>query len=183
VSRVAPLALLLAVACVPARAPSVPSLELAGTDGARHAVVSPRGPTVLFFFSAHCSCQTAHDGRYRALYEAYHPRGVGFFAIDSEDGVSLDADVEYARARGYPFPILRDDGARLARAVGAEFATYSLVVAPDGKVLYKGGIDSDRTTLRSDARAFLKDALDDALAGAAPRVAEGEVLGCALRLP
>ena len=104
-----------------------------------------------------------------------------FFAIDSEVGATVATDGAEMRERGYPFPILVDHEARLARAVGAEYATYSVVLDEAGDVLYRGGFDSDHTHLSASARPYLRDALDDVVARRPVRRAQTEALGCALR--
>ena len=45
----------------------------------------------------------------------------------------------------------------------------------------RGGFDSDKTELTPDAHFFVRDALDDLLAGRPVRAAEGKTLGCTLR--
>jgi hypothetical protein len=156
------------------------------TPGPRVAAVDPsalpsRAPwTVLVFFSPTCHCLAEHEARLRALYEAYHPRGVQFFMVDSEVRGSPDRDEAEARRRGYPFPIVRDNGATLATELGAEYATYSVVLDADGHIRYDGGIDSDKNHLHDDATPYLQDALDDLLAGRPPRRPEAKTLGCAL---
>jgi AhpC/TSA family len=155
--------------------------------GPRVAVVDPatlptRAPwTVLVFFSPTCHCLERHEARLRALYDAYHPRGVQFLMVDSEVRGSPERDEAEARRRGYPFPIMQDRGAGLADRLGAQYATYSVVLDEQGHIRYHGGIDSDRDHLHDDATPFLGNALDDLLAGHAPRVAEGKALGCALQ--
>ena len=182
--RASLLALLLS-GCVASRpaVSRVPTLTIAGTDGRAHALladVSASVLTVYVFFSAHCRCLAVHELRLRALEESYATRGVRFFFIDSEASANLDRDRAQAHARNYTFPILVDPGASLANALGAEYATYTVVVDRSGSIRYDGGIDSDRSHLRAGAQLFLRDALDDLLAGRAPRVAHGEALGCAL---
>jgi hypothetical protein len=137
--------------------------------------------TVLVFFSAECHCLSAHGARLVAFYERYHPRGVDLLMMDSESTGSTEADVLEARRRGYPFPIVRDPGARLARALGAQYASYAIVLDAQRRIRYRGGIDSDESRLHDDARLFVQDAVDDLLAGRSPRVAEGQSFGCALR--
>jgi hypothetical protein len=173
--------------CATARMPpptaAAPAV-LEGTDGRPHSVPSPEGSlTVLEFFSAHCPCQAAHDERLRSIAAAYAGRGVAVVAIDSE----VDAKVERDRAevvrRQYPFPVVLDRGGTIARAYQAEYATYTVVMDRGGNVLYRGGIDSDKRHLHPDATSFLREALDDALAGRPVRHPEGKTLGCALTLP
>jgi hypothetical protein len=176
--------LAIAIACLscaaPARAGKMGEATLTGSDGIVHHV--PDAPlTVLVFFSPNCAYQTAHDERLRLLHDQYRPRGVAFFSVDSETSGSLARDEQEARARRYPFPILRDEGARLARAVGAQYATYSVILDRDGRVLYSGAIDGDRVTLRDATPWYLRDALEDLLAGRALRVTHSEAPGCALQ--
>ena len=70
----------------------------------------------------------------------------------------------------------------MAESLGAEFASHTVVVDAAGQIRYSGGIDSDSTRLHDDAKLYLRDALDDLLAGKRPRVARSEALGCALEL-
>lgn len=162
----------------------VPAVRLAATDGSVHAL-PPAGDgaayTVLVFSAWHCPCQTAHDGRLGELFARYRTRGVEFFAVDSEVSGSLAEDTAEAKRHGYAFPVLRDEGANLARALHAEYATESFVINRQGVVRYHGGLDSDRNRLRDDAVPLLGNALDDLLAGAPPRSAETKALGCALQ--
>jgi peroxiredoxin len=171
--------------CAPARAPSsLPQTSLVGTDGQQHSLVDPKSKfTVLEFFSIHCPCQAQHDERLRALASAYVERGVSFRAVDSEVGASVERDRNETLRRAYPYPILIDDHGTVARALSADYATYSVLVDADGHVLYSGGIDSDKSHLRDDATPFLRDAIDDALAGVPMRRTEAKALGCSLELP
>jgi hypothetical protein len=177
----------LLVACAPgvvAGVPSsVPSVVLHGTDGARlplDAALHQHPVTVITFFSADCPCQRAHDARLRALIAEDAPLGVGFLVVDSEERATAATDADESRQRGYP--IWLDDAGRLARALGAEYATYSVVVDAVGKVLYRGGFDADRTHLRDDSPRFLADAVDDARAGRPIRRPEAKALGCSLQV-
>jgi hypothetical protein len=154
---------------------------LPGSDGSAHALPT-NGLTVLVFFSAHCDCQAAHDPRLVELARRYQRRGIAFYAVDSEVARTLAQDASEARARGYPYPILLDREAKLARMLDAEYATYSVVLDRAGRVLYRGGVDSDLIDLTQDTTAYLRDALDDSLAGRAPRRPFGKTLGCSLRI-
>ncbi len=116
-----------------------------------------------------------------ALAGEYANRGVSFFAVDSEVDGSLETNRARARSRGYPFPILFDEKARAARAVGAEYATYTVILDAAGSVLYRGGFDSDHTHLSSTATTYVRDALDDIVASRPVRRSRTEPLGCALR--
>ena len=138
--------------------------------------------TVIFFFSRHCPCVRIHETRLRQLFATYHRAGIGFVAFDSESDSSPAIDATETVARNYPFPIVRDTDALLARAYRAEYAGYALLLDKSQRVLYRGGIDSDRIHLRSDATPYLAEALADAIVDAPVRRPEALTLGCSLRL-
>jgi peroxiredoxin len=177
-------ALAIVVGCAAAPAPArVPDLVLTGSDGRAHALIDSHAElTVVEFFSRHCPCQAKHDERMRGLATSYAERNVRFLAVDSEAGASASRARDEAERRGYPFPILVDASGSVARRAGATYATYTLVADRTGRILYAGGIDSDKNHLTDDATWFLRDALDDALAGRAIRRPVGKTLGCALML-
>jgi peroxiredoxin len=160
--------------------PATPLVATAGATRDARDVVATAPFTVLIFFSRDCHCLNQHDARIRELYDAYHPRGVQVVMVDPEVRASPDVDAAEAARRGYAFPILVDPKAHLADALGADYATYSVIVDAQGRVRYRGGFDSDKTHMRESATQYVRDALDDLLAGRPPRLAEAKTLGCAL---
>ena len=170
-------------ACTAAGA-SRPAPSLPGSDGALHATVPvpPERYLALVFFSHHCHCLAVHDPRLVSLAHAFRDRGVRFVGVDSENSANAERDRAEATRRGYPFPILIDQGGRLARALGAEYAGYVVVLDGEGNPQYRGGIDSDRVHLTSDRVPYLNDALEALIMGQKPGRPETESLGCALQI-
>ena len=176
-------ALALAAACAPAAAPHVPAVDLQSTHGEVERVPSNLSGarwTVLVFLSADCPCFEAHEPRLAALARDYGSRGVRFLLVDSERESSASRAARVSIEQKLALPLLIDRDASLADALGAEYATYSVVLDREGVIRYRGGIDSDKSFLRADATPYLRDALDDLLAGTAPRRPETEALGCVL---
>jgi hypothetical protein len=137
---------------------------------------------VVEFFSAHCPCQTEHDLRLKELAARYRAAGVAFVAIDSEWDASLAKDRTEARTRNYPYVILIDPEGKAAREMKADYATYTLLVDREGKILFRGGVDSDRNHLTASATPYLENAIKDALAKRPLALPEAKTLGCALTL-
>lgn len=167
----------------PAVVPAWPPLTVVDTTGVTTTLPADLARsrlTVLVFYSEHCPCFRVHEPRLVELERAYAARGVRVIFVDSEISASTERDARAAAERGLP-PIALDPGAKLADAVGADYATYSVVLDPQGRVRYRGGIDSDKDRLHDDSQTFLRDAVDDLIAGREPRVAEGKALGCALQ--
>lgn len=184
-TKLLPLALLLVAgpslaADVPAELPDV---TLPGSDGVTHRLRGPARETVVEFFSSHCPCQREHDPRFKELYERFAKEGVAFFAVDSEAGVTLPALAAEAKARGYPYPILLDEGGKLAKALSAQFCLTSIVADAAGRIRYYGGIDSDRTCSHKaeGAHPYLMNAIAAVLAGRDPSPARTKPMGCWLQ--
>lgn len=176
---------IIVLACAPQVRPTAVSgfalKTVAGAPFVLGASVEQSPFTVFEFFSADCPVQKAHDQRLIELYRRYQTQGVQFFAVDSEMGASTEHAVQEKRKRGYPFPMLIDEQSRFADSLGASYSTFSIVVDRTGTIRYQGGIDSDRVRPRPDSTPYLQNALDDLLAGRAPRQAVGNVYGCMLR--
>ena len=167
-------------ACAPVVPTSVLAFSLPGTDDASHAIWDAHGATVLVFYADHCPCLTAHRDRLAAIAREFEPRGVRFYLVDSEVSATLARDAAEVRERGYAFPLLIDHGARLAKLLGAEYATYTVVLDSSGRVLYHGGIDDERHHLTSHPTEYLREALEDVTAGRPVRRPRADVLGCSL---
>ena len=136
--------------------------------------------TVVVFYSATCPCFAAHVDRLQELAAELGARGVGFVVVDSERHTTREPPPPALVAPA--LPLFRDEDGRLAQRLGALYATETFVVDDRGNVRYRGGIDSDRTYLRIDARAYLRDAVVGLLSGKAPAFANSKALGCALKL-
>lgn len=166
------------------RFPSGYDLALQGSDGRSHDVTRELARekfTIFVFYSEDCPCMRAHEPRLTELATRYAARGVSVVLVDSETSADPARDRAEAQKRAYPFPLLTDPDARLARLFGARFATHSIVVDAAGNVRYSGAIDSDKNVLHADATPYLRNALDALLANRTPPVPEREPLGCALR--
>ena len=187
VAKVLALGFLAAAGCVHAPAidqvVALPETPLLATDRETHKLadlVSGAPATVVEFFSSDCPCQDAHDPRLIALYEHYHPLGVRFVIVDANYSAALDHDLAEASERHYPFPILIDPGGAMIKALGAKYATYSVLLDSQGRVRYRGGFDSDRHPLSAHPKPYLDEAIGALLAGRDPNPAETKTLGCAL---
>jgi hypothetical protein len=136
--------------------------------------------TVVVFYSGTCPCFAAHVDRLRRLVADLEPQGVGFVLVDSERHGAAETPPPPPVAPA--LPLYRDEEGRLARRLGALYATESFVLDAGGVVRYQGGIDGDRKYLRTDTPPYLRQALLGLIAGKAPAFASSKALGCALRL-
>lgn len=137
--------------------------------------------TVFLFFTAECPVQKAHDERMRATVAKYKDRGVAFYAVQSEAGTDMAAERTEAQRRQIGMPLLQDNGAALADALGVEYSTHVVVLDSNRAVRYSGAEDSERVHMTAGATRYLEQALDAVLAGSEPSHEKHEPLGCPLR--
>jgi hypothetical protein len=157
------------------------TLEKAGGEAVPlQKIVAAHRLTVVVFFSETCPCFAVHTERLRDLARELSPKGVDFVVVDSERHAASDA--RPSAVPGTDLAILRDPSGRLARRLGAQYATESFVFDASGRLRYRGGIDDQRKYLGPNAKAHLRDALIHLLDNDAPAFVTAKALGCALRL-
>jgi thiol-disulfide isomerase/thioredoxin len=157
-------------------------LALWGSDGKAHKLgqeLEQSQFSVFIFYSQHCPILRVHENRLKEWVKKYEGR-VRFWLVNSE--VTADDQQQDFRDRGYPLVLLTDPSAELARFLGAEFATHTIIVDHDGSLRYSGGLDSDASSLHVNARLYLPEALDSLLAHRPVQHPSTEPMGCVLRL-
>jgi peroxiredoxin len=166
---------------------TVPAFALADTDGAEHRVPLDAAPpaTVLIVTCLHCPYVVAWNPRLRAVAEDYAPRGVRFLGIHANDQTRYPADSlenmrRFVREQGWPFPYLHDESQDVARALGAEVTPHVFVLDGEQRLVYRGAPDADHRDPSQNA-AWLRDALDAALAGNAVAEPETRARGCSVK--
>jgi len=121
--------------------------------------------------------------RIQALYSA---GGVRTYAVQADPTVATPAVIKYAHDYQYRFPLLLDPRQALVRLTGATVTPEAIVLAPEGKVFYRGRIDNrveDFGRQRTVATVpDLRNALDEVLAGKPVRVPFTRSIGCAITL-
>jgi len=167
-----------------------PGFQLRDTEGHVHTPAEWTGEkaVLLFFVTTDCPVTNSYVPEMNRIRDAYAPRGVRVFAVQSDTTIP-DADVaRYARDYHYEYPLLLDPRQVLVRMVNATITPQAAVLAPDGKVLYLGRIDNrvaDFGKQRFKAtEQDLRDALDEVLAGKPVAHPFTKSIGCAInRVP
>jgi peroxiredoxin len=163
-----------------------PGFELPDTDGRPHG--TGRSPaTVLVFTCNHCPYALAWHERLARVADDYAARGAQVIAINPNDGArypadSLEAMRERVAREGWTIPYLHDADGSVARAFGARTTPDVFVLDGDGRLRYRGAPDADHAVPSLDA-SWLRDALDDVLAGRDVRRPETEPVGCSIKWP
>jgi peroxiredoxin len=163
----------------------VPELRLPDTDGKETGLYEPAQATVVVFTCNHCPYALAWHDRINEVARDYAPRGVRVLQINSNDAVRYPHDsLEAMRARvvadEFAGPYLHDESQRAAREWGATVTPDVFVVDAEGVLRYHGAPDADHSD-ESLRAAWLREALDDVLAGRDVARPQTQPRGCSIK--
>jgi peroxiredoxin len=167
----------------PVAAEQVPSnFALRDLNGQSHSLSAYRGQTaVIVFLSTECPFSNAYHERLRAIVQDYAGRKVALLGINAHPAESVDAIRAHAKRNGLDFPILKDEGSKVADAWGASRTPEVFVVDSAGVLRYRGRIDNAKDASRVK-RNDLREALDELLAGKPVSQPETKSFGCPIKL-
>ena len=166
---------------------TAPAFDLPGVDGRSHSLEEYTDAPVLVLVQScnHCPYVLAWEGRIDALQREYSDRGVRIVAINSNDAAAYPVDsfenmVEHAREAGYSFDYLYDESQEIARVLGSERTPETFVFDADRRLVYHGAVDDNREEVEVTTH-YLRDAIEAALAGETPPVADTPPVGCTVK--
>lgn len=170
-----------------------PGFTLPGSDGKSYALSSFKGRYVVLEWTNHqCPFVRKHydSGNMQALQKELTAKGVVWLSVISsapgkQGHVDAAKAAELTRSRGAaPTAVLFDPGGGVGRAYDAKTTPHMFVIAPDGTLVYMGGIDSIPSADPADiARAtpYVEVALAEAMAGKPVSNASTRPYGCSVK--
>ena len=125
--------------------------------------------------------------RFRELQDEYAKKNIRFMLINSNLQDHRASISQEAEEFGIDLPILVDETQVIGESLGLVRTGEVFVIEPEGWTLaYRGALD-DRLTYEvqkaTASRHYLKEALDDLLAGNAVRTARTDAVGCLINFP
>jgi peroxiredoxin len=161
---------------------TINEFTLPDTDGKDHSLASLKGKngTVLIFIAVQCPISNAYNERMEKLAQEYKARGINVVGINSN--VTEPAGDVKAHAAGHnlTFPILKDNGNKIADALGATKTPEAYFLDPGNKLLYHGRIDNNKDLTQVNT-SDLRLALDAALAGKPIEKTTAMAFGCTIK--
>lgn len=165
-----------------------PDFSLQGVDGKTYALkdFGAASALVVVFSCNHCPYVQAYEDRMIALQRDYEAKGARFALINSNEADNYPEDsfanmAARAQKLGYNFPYLRDETQQVARAYNATHTPHLFVFDAQRRLAYTGKIDDNWQDAAAVKQPFLREALDDILAGRAPRLAQTQAIGCTIK--
>jgi len=161
---------------------------LPGTDGRIYDLESfQKGKAVVLNFTCnHCPYAQAYENRFIALAKEFGSKGIAFVAINANDDVHFPEDgFEQMKVRAaekkFPFPYLRDESQKVAKAYGAVCTPHIFVLGSRWKLIYEGRIDDNWKEPEKVTTHDLRNALQAIVAGKDVPAPRTNPMGCSIK--
>jgi peroxiredoxin len=160
----------------------IENFTLADTDGKQRSFNDLKGKNgaLIVFMSAQCPVVKGYAERINALAKDYQGKGINVIGMNSNATESLDYVKSNITERSHAFPMLIDKGNVIADKFGATVTPEVYLFDKDGKLVYRGAIDNDRSGENVTARP-LQEAVDATLGGKAVAKTETKAFGCTIK--
>jgi peroxiredoxin len=122
---------------------------------------------VVLFLSCRCPYVAQARAPIAALFKQYGDK-VAFVGLNANQNEPV-ADIKTDAALSFGFPMLRDEGSKVADLYGAQRTPEAFVVGPNGLIRYHGSVDD------------LGPALQQLVAGQAVTKFESKAFGCTIK--
>ena len=122
--------------------------------------------TVTLFVDSDCPVSNRYAPEVQSLHRHYAPRGVNFWLVYPDPGISAQTIRQHMQDYGYEIPALRDPEHALVRRANAQVTPEAGIFLADGTLVYHGRIDNryvDITRRRPEATEHDVAAVLDAL--------------------
>ena len=165
-----------------------PDFNLSGIDGKKYSLDSfkDKKALIVIFSCNHCPYVQAYEERIKQIQKDYQSKGVEVIAINSnEDKGYPDDSFENMKKRAaeqkFNFLYLRDEDQSVARAYDATHTPEIFLFDGNRKLAFHGKIDDNWQEPNKVKNHYLKDALDELLAGREISVPETFTIGCTIK--
>ncbi len=163
---------------------TIVDFTLPDASGAAHSLASLSGKngTVLIFIAVQCPVSNGYNERMEKLAQDYKARGISIIGINANATESA-ADVKaHAASHNLTFPILKDEGNKIADMLGATRTPEAYFLDATNKLMYHGRIDNSRDITQVNSNE-LRDALEATLAGKPVPKTTANAFGCSIKRP
>lgn len=144
---------------------------------------------IVTFTCNHCPFSKLYEDRIIELHNEFASKGYLVIAINPNDAIkepgdSFDKMKERASEKAFPFQYLHDESQEIAKAFGATRTPHIFLLQkePQGLVVkYIGAIDDSARDATSANEKYVKNAINDLLAGKEVRKTKANAIGCTIK--
>ena len=171
---------------------AAPDFSAVDTAGKTHRLSDFKGKlVVLEWTNPGCPFVRKHySGNMQSLQKEFTGKGVVWLAVNSTETDSYDY-LAPAKLAGWvndkqakPTAVLMDESGKIGQLYGAKTTPHMYIVNPQGQLIYAGGIDSIASSRVDDIKTatnFVRQGLEESLAGKPVSVAVSRAYGCSVK--
>ena len=167
---------------------TAPDFNLEGVDGKKYSLSSfaDKEALIIIFSCNHCPYVQAYEDRIKQIQEDYKNKRVTVVAVNSNEDVnypddSFDNMKKRANEQKFNFLYLRDEDQSVARAYDATHTPEIFLFDKERKLVFHGKIDDNWQEPKKVQNHYLKNALEELLAGKEISVPETFTIGCTIK--
>jgi len=165
-----------------------PDFNLPGIDGKKYSLSSfkDKNAIIVIFSCNHCPYVQANEDRIKQIQKDYTDNGVEVIAINSNDDKGYPEDSfenmkKRTAEKKFNFLYLRDDDQSVAHAYDATHTPEIFLFDNERKLAFHGKIDDNWQEPDKVQNPYLRNALDELLAGKEISVPETFTIGCTIK--
>jgi peroxiredoxin len=170
-----------------------PNFSLPAADGKTYSLGDFKGKyVVLEWFNPGCPFVQKHykSDNMQNLQKELTGKGVAWLTIDSSAPgnqgylTPADANKQVAEWKIDSTALLLDPNGKVGHEYGATNTPHMYVIDPSGKLIYSGAIDDKPSTDLDDVKTannYVKDALEEAMAGKPVATPTSRAYGCSIK--
>jgi len=132
---------------------------------------------VIEFIATQCPYSLQQDAVIRQVCADYKSKGIAFLGINSNKQESAEEVVAHQKEKKLGFPVVKDWNNVVADLFKATHTPHIFVIDAKGVLRYDGAIEPQR----GEKTPYLRNALDDLLAGKEVRLKNTEQWGCTIK--
>ncbi|HVO75284.1 MAG TPA: thioredoxin family protein [Ignavibacteriaceae bacterium] len=166
----------------------IPSFALKGIDSKEYTLdtFKDKKALVIIFSCNHCPYVQAYEARIKEIQSDYADKGVQVAAINSNDDSmyaedSFEGMIKRAAEKKFNFPYLRDEDQSAAKAFDASHTPEIFLFDQERKLVYHGKIDDNWQSPDKVKNKYLRNALNELLAGKEISIPETYSIGCTIK--
>jgi peroxiredoxin len=167
---------------------SIPDFNLPAVDGKNYSLNSfkDKKALIIIFSCNHCPYVQAYEDRIIEIQKDYEKYGVVIAAVNSNDAVKYPDDSfeemkKHSAMKKFNFVYLRDEDQSVAKSFDAAHTPEIFLFNEEQKLAYHGKIDDNWQDVLKVKTKYLRNALNELLAGKEISVPETYSIGCTIK--
>jgi peroxiredoxin len=164
---------------------AAPAFALKDTKGTEHKLEQYKDKiVVLEWTEPGCPYVVRHGkaGTMNKIASDYKDKGVVFLAVYTHKSTDVAAMQKFIDEHKLTYPVLVDSTCATGKAYGAT-NTPQMFVIKGGKILYEGAIDDNERGKNEKVVNYVRNALDEIIAGKAVTTPKTKPYGCTVKYP